>query len=263
MSEIQTSIRASTLEYVIGLGDDSLMLGQRLSEWIRNAPLLEEDLAISNVALDFIGRANMYYEYAVQLAADIDSVSDYGSVDDIAFLRDSRGYKNLLIFEMPVGDFAYTMARQLIVDLFNVEYFTALSDSNDAALSAIAAKTVKESRYHLRRSRDWTLRLGDGTDESHLRMQKAFDEVWGYTPELFEMTRGEHVLLPAGISVDRAALFDRWDAQITEILKTATLSHPPVDWSVSGGRAGIHTEYHGHLLSELQFLQRTYPGLDW
>jgi len=263
MSETKTKIGESTLEYAIGLGDDSLMLGQRLSEWARNAPFLEEDLAISNVALDFIGRANMYYEYAVELAREIDSAPNYNSVDDIAYLRDSRDYRNLLIFEMPIGDFAYTMARQLIVDLFNVEYFTALSGSSDARLAAIAAKTVKESQYHLRRSREWALRLGDGTQKSHERMQNAFNELWGYTPELFEMTRGELGLLPAGISVDRSALFKNWETQISGILKEATLDHPPGDWQVTGGRAGLHTEYHGHLLSELQYLQRAYPGLDW
>ena len=263
MSETKATVIESTLEYAIGLGDDSLMLGQRLIEWSRNAPLLEEDLAISNVALDFMGRANMYYEYAVELAGQSSNASNYGTVDDIAFLRDSRDYRNLLIFEMPVGDFAYTMARQLIVDLFNVEYFAALSESKDSRLAAIAAKTVKESRYHLRRSHDWALRLGDGTEKSHEKMQNALNEIWGYTPELFEMTEGETALLSAGISVDRTALYDNWDAQISAILNEATLEHPPGDWSVTGGRAGIHTEYHGHLLAELQYLQRTYPGLDW
>jgi len=130
-------------------------------------------------------------------------------------------------------------------------------------LAAIAAKTVKESKYHLRRSHDWALRLGDGTRESHDRMQNAINELWGYTPELFEMTRGELDLLSAGVSVDRSAQFENWNAQISSILKAATLEHPPGDWQVTGGRAGVHTEYHGHLLAELQYLQHAYPGLDW
>lgn len=263
MSDTESKIREYTLQFSIGLGDDSLMLGQRLGEWCRNAPMLEEDLAISNVALDFLGRANMYYEYAVELAKIAGGDFQDQSVDDIAYLRDSREYRNLLIFEMPIGDFAYTMTRQLIVDLFNVEYFTVLSGSGDLHLAAIAAKTLKESKYHLRRSHDWTLRLGDGTEESHLRMQNAVNELWGYTPELFEMTEAELGLLPGGISVDRAGLFDTWDARISQILSEATLDHPPGDWQVTGGRAGVHTEYHGHLLSELQYLQRAYPGLSW
>ncbi len=263
MSNTESTTRENTLEYSIGLGDDSLMLGQRLAEWCRNAPLLEEDLAISNVALDFIGRANMFYEYAVELAKVTGGVFKNQSVDDIAYLRDSREYLNLLIFEMPIGDFAYTMTRQLIVDLFNVDYFTALSASSDSRLAAIAAKTLKESKYHLRRSHEWALRLGDGTEESHTRMQNAVNELWGYTPELFEMSETELALLPAGISVDRAALFDTWEARVSGILNEATLDHPPGDWQVTGGRAGVHTEYHGHLLSEMQFLQRAYPGLAW
>ena len=263
MNDTESKIGEYTLQFSIDLGDDSLMLGQRLTEWCRNAPMLEEDLAISNVALDFLGRANMYYEYAVELAKTTDGDFRNQSVDDIAYLRDSRAYRNLLIFEMPIGDFAYTMTRQLIVDLFNVEYFSLLSRSCDLHLAAIAAKTLKESNYHLRRSREWTLRLGDGTEESHLRMQNAVDELWGYTPELFEMTEAELGLLPAGISVDRAQLFDTWDARISQILSEATLDHPPGDWQVTGGRAGIHTEHHGHLLSELQYLQRAYPGLNW
>lgn len=245
------------IDYSIALGDDALILGQRLSEWCANAPFLEEDLAISNVALDFIGRANMYYEYAAKLEGG------ERSADDIAFLRTEREFRNLLITELPIGDFAFSMARQLIVDLFNLAYLEELQKSADSELAAIAAKSIKESRYHLRRSRDWAIRLGDGTEESHSRIQKAFDDLWGYTHELFQTSEAESALLADGVSVDRAALRERWSAEMDAVLDQATLTRPGEDWSVTGGRNGVHTEHLGHMLAEMQYLQRAYPGLKW
>ena len=251
------SDRKQLINYVIALGDDAMILGQRLSEWCYRGPLLEEDLAITNVALDYIGRAQMFYDYASKLEEGA------RSADDIVFLRDSRDYRNLLIAELPVGDFAFTMARQYMVDLFNSLYLGQLINSTDQTLADIAAKAIKETDYHLRRSSDWVLRLGDGTDESHRRIQQGFDELWGYIDEQFVMTADESELLSQGISVDRQLLRSDWDAQLNNLLDQATLKRPDSDWQLTGGRDGLHTEHHGHLLAEMQFLQRAYPGLEW
>jgi len=245
------------LNYCIALGDDSLTLGHRISEWCRNGPFLEEDLALTNVALDFIGRARMFYSYAAELEGK------GRSEDDIAYLRDCREYRNFLINELPNGDFAFTMARQLMVDAFDLGFFAGLAESSDPMLAAIAAKAVKESRYHLRRSEDWVKRLGDGTEESHQRIQEAFNQLWGYAAELFEMDETEQQLAEAGIAVDRSSLKSDWESAVHAILKTATIEIPAGDWSVGGGRDGMHTEHLGFLLAEMQFLQRTYPGQQW
>ena len=245
------------VNYAIALGDDSLTLGHRLSEWSSNAPFLEEDLALSNVALDLIGRAKMFYTYAGE------AEGAGRSEDDLAFLRDCRDYRNLLICELPIGDFADTMARQFVIDVYEVDFYTALMKSTDATLAAIAAKAIKESRYHLRRSEEWVKRLGDGTEESHQRMQRAIDDVWGYTHELFEVDEKEQGLIDAGVAVDRPALKAAWERQVQEVLTQATLEAPDDQWSIRGGRAGMHTEHLGYLLAELQFMQRAYPGLEW
>ena len=245
------------VNYAIALGDDSLTLGHRLSEWSSNAPFLEEDLALSNVALDFIGRAKMFYTYAGE------AEGAGRSEDDLAFLRDCRDYRNLLICELPIGDFADTMARQFVIDVYEVDFYTALMKSTDATLAAIAAKAIKESRYHLRRSEEWVKRLGDGTEESHQRMQRAIDDVWGYTHELFEVDEKEQGLIDAGVAVDRPALKATWERQVQEVLTQASLEAPDDQWSIRGGRAGMHTEHLGYLLAELQFMQRAYPGLEW
>ena len=245
------------IDYSIALGDDALMLGQRLSEWCSNAPFLEEDLALANVALDFIGRARMLYGYAAELEGGV------RSEDSIAFLRDCRDYRNLLILELPRGDFAFSIARQFLVDAFNLLFLESLGGSRDQRLAAIAAKSLKETRYHWRRSRDWMLRLGDGTEESQRRVQQALKELWGYTVELFTMSEMESRLASAGVAVDRSALLAPWNALVDATLAQATLARPAQEWSVVGGREGVHTEHLGHMLSELQFMQRAYPGLEW
>lgn len=263
LASVPPSTRAGRLrsralaEFVLALGDDSLVLGQRLSEWCGNAPFLEEDIAIANVALDYLGRAEKFYRYVSKMEGQ------RRSVDEIAFLRDSRGYRNLLIFELPVGDFARTTARQLMVDAFHLPYFECLSRSSDARIATIAAEAVEESRYHLQRSREWVLRLGGGTGESHAKMQSAFDALWGYYPEMFEMTEDETVLLEGGVSVDRSAMKADWEASIKDLLTEATLEAPGDEWAIGGGRDGVHTEHHGYLLAEMQFMQRAYPGLQW
>ncbi len=251
------NIESAVIDYSIALGDDSLTLGHRLSEWCRNGPFLEEDLALSNVALDFIGRARLFYTYAAELEGK------GRSEDDIAYLRDCRAYRNFLINELPNGDFAFTMARQLMIDIYEMGFFTYLQQSADQTLAAIAAKAIKECRYHLRRSSDWVRRLGDGTEESHRRIQKAFDDLWGYAPELFAPCENEQELIEAGIAVNRGGLKENWDSAMHAILREATLEVPGGDWSIGGGRDGVHTEHLGYLLAEMQFLQRAYPGLQW
>jgi ring-1,2-phenylacetyl-CoA epoxidase subunit PaaC len=245
------------VNYAVALGDDALTIGHRLSEWSSNAPFLEEDLALTNVALDFIGRARMFYTYAGKLEGK------GRTEDDIAYFRDCRDYQNLLICELPIGDFAFTTARQYLIDAFDVLFFEALTDSRDDTLAAIAEKAIKESRYHLRRSRDWMLRLGDGTEESHNRLQAGIDELWPYVHEFFEMSPEEQGLADEGYAVDRTSLKAPWETAVRAVLKEATLTEPGNERAIRGGREGIHTEHLGYLLADLQFLQRAYPGLKW
>jgi ring-1,2-phenylacetyl-CoA epoxidase subunit PaaC len=249
--------RGQLFAYVLSLGDDAMVLGQRLCEWTSNAPFLEEDIALANTALDYIGRARMFYLYA----AELDEAGR--NEDELAFMRDPRAFRNRLIHELPRGDFAFTMGRQLAVDLFNCAYLDALAHSGDTRLAAIAAKAIKESRYHLRRSREWVLRLGDGTSESHRRMQEALDALWGYTHELFQPVESEAALVEAGIAVDPAVLKEDWDRSISMIIEAANLERPVDGWVIDGGRDGIHTEHLDLMLAEMQSLPRSYPGLEW
>ena len=250
-------LKQATLDYAVRLGDDAVVLGHRISEWCSNAPFLEEDLALANVALDFIGRARMYYSYAAELAGE------GKTEDDFAYLRDQREFRNLLILELPRGDFAFSMLRQLLVDVYNELYLGQLIHSRDDTLAAIAAKAIKETRYHLRRSHDWVLRLGDGTEESHRRAQTALDDLWGYTHEFFDMDALEQSLADAGIGVDSAALKAGWQKRVNAIVSEATLTIPEGDWEVKGGRVGYHTEYLGQMLNEMQSVHRAYPGQQW
>ncbi len=246
-----------TSKFALALGDDALTMGQRLSEWISHGPFLEEDIALANVALDFMGRARMFLSYAGELEGE------GRSEDDLAFLRDTREFTNLLMFELPIGDFGQTIARQYLVDAFEAPYFEALCNSKDETIAAIAAKVVKECRYHLRRSRDWVIRLGDGTEESHQRMQDGIYEMWPYVAELFEMPEYETRLAEQGIAVDRDVLRAGWEKEVMATLAEATLSAPQDGHAIRGGREGVHTEHLGFLLSDLQFMQRAYPGLEW
>lgn len=250
-------LKQATIDYLVRLGDDALILGHRLSEWTSNGPFLEEDIALANVALDYIGRARFYYGYAAELTGN------GCTEDDFAYLRDERQYQNHLIYELPIGDFAFTIARQFFVDVFNQGYLEQLAHSKDPQLAAIAAKAKKETAYHLRRSKDWVLRLGDGTDESHARIQRAIDELWGYTHELFEQDALELSLVESGIAVNTEPLRSDWEATVKATFAEATLTIPDAQWAVRGGRAGYHTESLGHLLTELQFVHRAYPGCQW
>src|SRR4051812_6205826 len=243
--------------YVLRRADDALILGHRLSEWCGHAPMLEEDMALANMGLDLLGQARELYSYAAQ-------VEDSGKDEDtFAYLRDVRQYRNLLLVERPNGDFAQTMMRQFFYASFADLYWRAMMTSRDMTLAAIAAKSEKESAYHLRHSSEWMVRLGDGTDESHRRAQVAIDELWAYTGEMFAVDDSERGLIDAGIAVDPAGLRPRWLGTVSRVLREATLTLPSNDWMQQGGRSGMHSEHLGHLLSELQSLQRTFPGATW
>ena len=249
--------RQALAEYLLRLGDNSLILGQRLSEWCSHAPELEEDVALINIALDLVGQARALLAYAGELEG-----RGRGE-NDLAFLRDVREWRNLLLVEQPNGDFAQTIARQLLFDCYAFELYGALCESADPQLAAIAAKSLKEISYHRRHSAEWTLRLGDGTEESQRRMQAAIDTLWPYTGELFESDALDASLVAAGIAPDPADLRGAWEASVAQVLERATLVRPESLGLLSGGRAGLHSEHLGHLLAEMQWLQRAYPGLRW
>jgi len=243
--------------YVLRRADDALILGHRLSEWCGHAPMLEEDMALANIALDLLGQARELYDYAAR-------VEGRGNDEDkFAYLRDVRQYRNLLLTEQPNGDFARTMVRQFFYSAFADLYWRAMMRSSDATLAAIAAKSEKESAYHLRHSSEWIVRLGDGTDESNARAQDAVDELWAYTGEMFAVDDSERGLIDAGIAVDPAGLKPQWLKTVTGIVAEATLSLQKSDWMQQGGRIGHHSEHLGHLLSELQSVQRSFPGATW
>ena len=242
-------------EYALSLGDDALILSQRLCEWCADAPLLEEDIAIANVGLDYLGRARMLLQYAGALTDKTE--------DELAYLRDAPAFKNMLMVELPRGDFAFSQVRHYLLDEFELLFFSELMTSSDQTLAAVAAKTDKEVRYHLRRSTEWMRRLALGTEESHARTQTALDELWGYVAEFFVMTELETRLQQRGVAVDRAALETQWREKVAALLQELDLTKPDDDWRVLGGREGRHTEHLGHMLGEMQFLQRSYPGLEW
>jgi ring-1,2-phenylacetyl-CoA epoxidase subunit PaaC len=244
-------------KYCLRLGDNALILSYRLSQWCGNAPILEEDLALTNFALDMTGRAQAFLEYAGK------AEGKGRTADDLAYRRPERNFYNNLLAEMPNGDFAQTIARQLFVSAFENYYFAALEKSADETIAAIAAKTLKEVRYHLLHVSDWTQRLGDGTAESHDRMQRAIDELWMYTGELFEMDEVDALLVKAGVAPDLGALKPEWYNHVVQVLDEATLLVPQDCYMQTGSRQGIHTEHLGHILSEMQYLQRAYPDAVW
>jgi ring-1,2-phenylacetyl-CoA epoxidase subunit PaaC len=219
--------------------------------------MLEEDMALANMGLDLLGQARELYSYAAR-------VEGRGNDEDkFAYLRDVRQYRNLLLVEQPNGDFARTMARQFLYAAFADLYWRAMMKSNDATLAAIAAKSEKESAYHVRHSSEWMVRLGDGTEESHARAQAALDDLWAFTGEMFEVDDNERALIDGGIAVDPATLRPQWLKTVSSIVGEATLVLPSSDWMQRGGRSGRHSEHLGHLLSELQSMQRTFPGAAW
>jgi ring-1,2-phenylacetyl-CoA epoxidase subunit PaaC len=243
--------------YTLRRADDALILGHRLSEWCGHAPMLEEDMALANIALDLLGQARELYNYAAKVEGRDNNE------DKLAYLRDVRQYRNLLLAEQPNGDFARTLARQFFYSAFADRYWRAMMTSADPTLAAIAAKSEKESAYHLRHCSEWIVRLGDGTEESHRRTQGAINDLWAFTGEMFSVDDSERGLIEAGIAVDPAGLRPRWLKTVSEVVGEATLALPSNDWMQQGGRSGRHSEHLGHLLSELQSMQRTFPGAAW
>jgi len=243
--------------YVLRLGDTSLVLAQRLSEWIGHAPALEEDLGLANLALDLLGQARLLLTYAGELEGR------GRDEDTLAFLRDAPDFVNLALAEQPNGDFAQTIVRQWLIDTWQLEMYTALSASADTRLAAIAAKALRETRYHHRFSSGWLMRLGDGTPESQRRAQRALDDLWRFTAELFAPDETDERMNRAGIAPPLPELAPRWSMRIDEDLRAATLRRPPDQPYPWHGKRGVHTEHLGHLLPEMQHLQRTYPGVRW
>jgi ring-1,2-phenylacetyl-CoA epoxidase subunit PaaC len=252
-----TKEQQALYKYTLSLGDNALIQSYRLSEWCSNAPILEEDLALTNFALDMTGRAQMLLTYAAQV--DGNGKTD----DDLAYCRKERDFYNHLIMELPNGDFAFTMARLLLTSVYEFYFFTELKHSDDKTLAGIAAKTVKEVKYHMAHATDWVLRLGDGTTESHNRIQNAVDELWYYTSELFETDEADAVLRDKNIAIDLQPVKTEWYNYVSQVLSEATLSIPVDGYMHTGSRKGIHTEYLGHILSEMQYLQRAYPEATW
>jgi ring-1,2-phenylacetyl-CoA epoxidase subunit PaaC len=245
------------VEYLLRLGDNALILGHRLSEWCGHSPALEEDLALSNVALDLIGQTQLW----LNLAGEVEGKGR--DADKLAYLRDARDFRNVLLVEQPNGDFAGTMARQFYFDAWHYLLLRELTGSKDARIAEIAAKGLKEVTYHLERSRDWVLRLGDGTEESHGRMQTAIDDLWMYTGELFESDEIDQAMVQDGLGPDLATLQEPWLGLVRATTEEATLSLPQPGWAQKGGKRGIHSEHLGYILADLQFLQRAYPNATW
>lgn len=243
--------------YTLRIADNTLVLAQRLSEWTGHGPFLEEDLALTNVALDTFGTATSLLEYAAQ-------IEEKGrSADDLAYFRNEREFTNVLLVEQPNGDYAKTIIRQIFVDHFNLLFYSELAKSKDETLAGIAQKAIKEVTYHVRHSSAWVVRFGDGTEDSHNRAQDAVNELWRFTSELFEMDEVENNLVKEGIAVNTSLLKEKWEKQITELLTKATLKKPESAFMQTGGRKGMHTEHLGYLLSEMQTVPRMFPNAKW
>lgn len=244
-------------EYLLRLGDDSLILGHRMSEWCGHGPILEEDIAMTNIALDLVGQATTILNYAGE------TEGNGRDGDALAFLRFDRDYRNLLLVEQPNGDFGMTMMRQFLFDAYRKPLFEKLQFSSDKHLAAIAEKSLKETRYHLKHSSEWVIRLGDGTDESHTRIQEALDTLWRYTPELFYQDEVDAELEKNGIIPNSSEVENEWRKTVNSVLEEATLTVPTNNWKQEGGRKGMHSEHLGYILAEMQYMQRAYPNMEW
>ena len=291
--------------YILQIADTILIHAQRLGEWCGHGPILEQDIALTNTALDHIGAARSLYQHAaaqfnalppeaqqsiftspalemklagtqqhpapVLPAPNGESTSQRanGSTDqrvtedDLAYLRDAWDFHNALLVEQPNGDWAYTVARSFFLDAFNYYFYKALQQSSDKTLAAVAEKSLKEVTYHLKWSSEWVIRLGDGTEESHIRMQEAVNNRWAYTGELFNPSAADHAALQAGYGADLAAIKPLWDERVAAVFSEAGLDVPAGKWMQQGGKNGTHSEHLGYILAEMQYLQRTYPGMEW
>lgn len=244
-------------EYCLRLGDNSLVLGHRLSEWCGHGPILEEDIALTNISLDLIGQCRMTMTYAGE-------VEGKGrSEDDLAYLRDVYDFRNALLVERPNGHYGDTITRQFLFDAFNHALHQRLQFSADETLAAYARKAIKEIIYHLRHSSDWMIRLGDGTEESHEKVQTSLNGLWMYSGELFEADEVDQILLDSGVAVDLKLVHQEWNETVNKVLSEATLQRPAEGWMQTGGKRGTHSEHLGFLLAEMQFMQRAYPGATW
>jgi len=248
---------ASFFPYLLRLADDRLVLGHRLSEWCGHGPILEEDIALANVSLDLIGEATLL----LKLAGETEGQGR--NEDALAYFRDSADYRNALMVELPKGDFGFTIVRQFFFSVYSLLQMDALTRTSNRDLAGIAAKAVKESRYHVRHSAEWVVTLGDGTDESHLRAQRAVDDLWRYTGELFMADAIDREVSDAGLGVNPETLAERWHEEVGKTLERATLTIPSVTYMQRGGRDGKHTEHLGHMLAEMQIVARSHPGATW
>ena len=250
----------SFLKYILQLADNCLIQGHRLSEWCGHAPILEVDIALSNMALDNIGAARSFYQYAALLEGNGKTENSY------PYHRDVRSFYNALLLEMPKGNFAETIVKSLFFDAFQYHFYTALQASSDKQLAAIAEKSLKEVSYHLKFSSDWAVRLGDGTQESKEKIQEAIYTYWDYCGELFDPCESEKEMIASGVAVDISLLKPLWEKTIADTLQEATLAYPLSKenaWFHKGGKNGIHTEHLGYILAEMQYLQKSYPGASW
>jgi ring-1,2-phenylacetyl-CoA epoxidase subunit PaaC len=253
--------RAALFAYVLALGDDALVLAHRCGEWISNAPQLEEDVALANIGLDLLGQARTLLTYAGEVEAGADGKRR--TEDDLAYLRDERAFTNMQLAELPNGDFAVSMARLLAFSTYQLGLYDRLTASADAMLAAVAAKAVKEVAYHRDHAMSWVVRLGDGTELSHRRMQAGLERVWPYVGELFDASWIEPSLVERGVAVDVRDIRADWEEDVRAVLDEATLTEPDVPQRPTGGRRGVHTEWMGYLLAEMQHLHRSHPGARW
>ncbi len=258
MNIIDTKLNDALFEYCLRIGDTSLILGQRLSEWCGHAPILEEDIALSNISLDLIGQSRIILTHA-------GNIEGKGRTeDDLAYLRDARQFRNLLLVEQPNTDFAVTIARQYFVSSYNFQLYEALALSGDATLAAFASKSVKEVAYHVRHSADWVLRLGDGTEVSHTKMQDAINDLWYYVDDMFQADDVDAILLENNFGANITSVKKLWEEMVHETLTKASLTIPVANNSLRmGSRSGNHTEHLGYILAEMQFLPRAYPDAKW
>ncbi len=250
-------MKENLYNYILGIADNSLILGQRMGELCGHGPSLETDIACTNISLDLFGQVRSYFQYAAKIAGD------GRTEDDIAMLRKEREYKNVLLVEQPNTNFAFTLGRQFLFDVYHLAFLSELQKSTDLTLSAIANKCFKEVSYHERFSSDWVRRLGDGTNESNQKMQEAINSLGTYTDELFHQTKTDIAMVEEGIGVDVTKLKESYYRQVGQLLEEATLEIPESKWFQKGGKEGVHTEHLGYLLSDLQYMQRTYPNMEW
>ncbi len=268
------------LLYTLQIADSALINGHRLSEWCGHGPILEQDIAITNIALDHLGQARSLYQYAADQFNKLDATEKsnmFSSAvlqqkiakgelldeDDLAYLRDGWDFRNILLVEQPNKDWAYTVARSFFLDTFNYYFFTELLNSKDETIAAIAEKSLKEITYHLRWSSEWMIRLGDGTEESHTKLQTAVNDRWAYTGELTTSNETDLTMMGENIGVDLKKIATSWQAHVATVFAEATIKTPDLNWMQTGGKQGNHTEHLGYILTELQFMQRAYPDMEW